>query len=138
MYRTAVAMRLIAGQTRLLLVVALAASTTVAPICTPVAKSASPAARIAKTHSCCCGTEDGACCGMACCMRQQSKQLPTTPLSRGSAGLDGLQSVILYLHLSACGIDATECIRFSQSCHVDFCGALAAATLQSQHVRIQT
>ncbi|HTM54466.1 MAG TPA: hypothetical protein VL175_10580 [Pirellulales bacterium] len=69
-------------------------------------------------------------------MRQQSKQIPVTPLSRGSAELDGLQTVILYL--SACGIDATESSRFSQSCLVDFCGALAAATLQSQHVRIQT
>src|SRR5690349_2751772 len=108
MYRTAVAMNRIAGQTRLLLVLALAASTTIAPICTPVAKGASPAARIAKTRSCCCGTEDGACCGMACCMRQQSEQLPMTPLSRGSAGLDGLQSVILYFYLSTCGIDATE------------------------------
>jgi len=71
-------------------------------------------------------------------MRQQSKQMPMTPLSRGSAELDGLQTVILYLHLSTCGIDATESIRFSQSCLVDFCGDLAAATLQSQHVRIQT
>jgi hypothetical protein len=128
-------MDFVAAPSRLMLVAVLAVSTSTAPLCTPVAKGETRPPASTK-HSCCCGTEDGACCGMACCMRQRSNQVPAAPLSGNSAGQEGPQAVILFL--VSFGSVLAEGSGFGQPYHPNFCGSLATATLQSQHVRIQT
>lgn len=126
---------------RTVAVALLAMSTSVAPICTPVSAQSYESNKAVEAKPsrtvCCCGTADGKCCGTACCMRRPSKQVPTDPpYHRKSVEKDGSQ--VLALVLATCGDALTDGGGFGRPFCADFCGSLAAATLQSQHVRIQT
>lgn len=84
--------------------------------------------------TCCCGTEHGRCCGMACCLPRTPNQVPALP--RGRAYEDSLTTLALVLangdQLAQISGDS-DCVASSS-----FCGSLAAPTLQSRHIRIQT
>ena len=125
---------------RAIAVALLAVSTSVAPICTPVSAGPRVPNKVAEAKpsrtACCCGTEDGACCGMACCMRQPSKQVPTDVPLRKSTEKNGLQ--VFALDLATCNVALAIPGGFASPDGADFRGALAAPTLQSCHVRIQT
>lgn len=47
------------------------------------------AADNASAHTCCCGTKDGRCCGMACCGTQAPKQQRTPAPQKDRGELDG-------------------------------------------------
>ena len=126
-------------QIRVFVVALLSMSISVAAVCTPVSAQSLPSgASQAKPSqkACCCGTEDGKCCGMACCMRQPSNQVPTNPPLRTGAEKDSPQ--VLALLLATCGNALGDGNNFNAAVHSVFHGSLAIATLQSQHVRIQT
>jgi hypothetical protein len=123
---------------RLLLVAVLAVSTSSAAVCTPVSAQglASVKSRAKPVRfKCCCGTEDGRCCGMACCMRGQSDQVPLNPPMRTTVEKTAGQAMAL---LVAAAIDSPTCDgHLHRAAASNFYGLLAAS-LQSQHVRIQT
>ncbi len=86
--------------------------------------------------ACCCGTEDGRCCGMGCCMRQSPNQVPPNPPLRTGGPKNEAQFIALANAIAGSTvIGAGE--RRGGTPPV-LAGTLAAATLQSQHVRIQT
>ena len=124
---------------RVLVVALLVMSTSVAAVCTPVsAQSVQSGMARAKPSqkTCCCGTEDGKCCGMGCCMRQPSNQVPTNPPLR--TGTEKESSQVLAVLMANFGSALTDGGQFHRAVPSDFHGPLAAGTLQSQHVRIQT
>jgi hypothetical protein len=69
-------------------------------------------------------------------MRQPSNQVPTNPPVRTRTDKENLQ--VLALLMATCGEALTDGGNFAKAAQSDFCGSLAATTLQSQHVRIQT
>ena len=123
---------------RSLIVAMLALSTSMAAVCTPVSAMAlQPGTSLTETSrpKCCCGTEDAKCCGTACCV-QPSNQVPNNPPVRTRT--DKENSQVLALLMATCGVALTVGGDFAKAVQSDFCGSLAAPTLQSQHVRIQT
>jgi len=123
---------------RIVIVAVLIFSTSTVAICSPVvAREAAPRkAAASTTATCCCGTKDGKCCGMGCCMRKQSNQVPTDPPVRADRLKDASQP--LGLVVVACDLNQIGHGSSNADPAIYFCGALAAGTLQSQHVRIQT
>jgi hypothetical protein len=89
----------------------------------------------AAPHKCCCGTPDGRCCGMGCCMKQAPKPAPAETPARPSQS-DHEQ---LVLSLAAASVViATGCHLWSAGEFILSDDATSVFTLQSQHVRIQT
>jgi hypothetical protein len=123
---------------RVFVVALLAMSTSVAAVCTPVSAQSVGSGKEVKASrtACCCGTEDGRCCGMGCCMRQPSNQVPTSPPLRTNSEKE--HSQLLALVGATCEVSQVDCGSFNSAAQSDFCGSLAAGTLQSQHIRIQT
>jgi hypothetical protein len=123
---------------RFLLVALLAMSTSAAVVCTPASANSVGSGKQAESPrtACCCGTEDGRCCGMGCCMRKQSNQVPTNPPLRSNSAKENSQALALVV--TTCDSSHSTGGSFNSSAHSDVCGSLAAGTLQSQHIRIQT
>ncbi len=136
-------MKRLARPIRLLIVAALVMSVGVAAVFTPVsarmlATGGQPksAGAVPVRKDCCCGTKDGRCCGMGCCMRPTSNQKPTNPpLPDGSErnlslalGLNALTAASIFLDHG----------RSDAAAHAMLDGPLSVGTLQLQHVRIQT
>ena len=123
---------------RVLLVALLAVSTSAAAVCSPVSAQALTSAKSptkpARTK-CCCGTEDGRCCGMACCMRRPSEQVPVNPPMRPGVEKAGPQAMALLV--ATCSDFQVGDGSLHSAAQSEFRGLLAA-TLQSQHIRIQT
>jgi hypothetical protein len=67
---------------------------------------------------------------------QPANQAPSNPPVRTRS--DKENSQVLALLMATCGVALTAGGDFAKAAHSDFCGSLAAPTLQSQHVRIQT
>jgi hypothetical protein len=86
--------------------------------------------------TCCCGTPDGRCCGMGCCVAQSPKQLPANPPLRSST--DRHETRLVAIASAVDGrIEAGDSGQTSlASTHLG--GLLPAGSLQAQHVRIQT
>jgi hypothetical protein len=123
---------------RVFIVALLALSTSVAVICTPVSAQSLGPGKESKAfrRTCCCGTPDGRCCGMGCCLRQPSNQIPTDPPLRTTSEKD--KSHVLVLVFATCEVSAADCCTFHNGARSGLGGSLAAGTLQSQHIRIQT
>jgi len=73
---------------------------------------------------------------MACCLKQPTNQLPNDVPLRKSTSKDVSQ--VLALGVAIFGNAMVIDCGFTKPNAADFCGALAAPTLQSCHVRIQT
>jgi hypothetical protein len=73
---------------------------------------------------------------MACCLRQSSNQVPTNPPLR--SGTENEISQVIATLTAIDGNTLRDAGRFGAWAPSGSCGPLAAATLQSQHVRIQT
>jgi hypothetical protein len=68
-------------------------------------------------------------------MRQTSNQAPTNPPLRGAAERDHSQVIAVVMAIVEVQGDGGQRVFGAP---VDTCGSPSAATLQSQHVRIQT
>lgn len=97
----------------------------------PVVAPTSPATK------CCCGTADGRCCGMGCCVVRQapSHQQPPVPNQRDDRdgrtnpfGLAFTNSLILFAN-SRDGLQLRRLIS-------DVARSLAESSLQAEHIRI--
>ena len=97
----------------------------------PAAQARSVAKR---EHKCCCGMCDGKCCGMACCKLSQSQVPPAVPPAR--TGID-FKSLILVTWVAPSTGSAAGIVEGLQRAS-QLAPAVFLATLQAEHVRIQT
>ena len=86
--------------------------------------------------TCCCGTQGGQFCGMACCAKSSSNQLPVSPAPR--ANTDEHQPVLLIFMLTGEVNASLVGNRFAGHFGTSLGDAQFSPTLQTQHVRIQT
>jgi hypothetical protein len=117
--------------------------TTMVGLCAPSASVGIAEQAAAKAESpvrqrttCCCGTKDARCCGTACCVSQSPNPVPKTPPLR--SGSDRHESRIIAIVGALNGGYANSEGSQSSFSSLQLGGMLALATLQSQHVRIQT
>lgn len=97
-------------------------------------------ARRASAHQqptkCCCGTEDGHCCGMGCCMARQAPAKERCPCPNPQDTRDGQNNPLALAFAKALLGDAGDTSR-SGFTHPESENRLAPdASLQAQHVRI--
>ena len=104
---------------------------------TVMAEIGTRAAVPAQPVTCCCGTENGRCCGMGCCMNRQSpaKDSPPCPNRQDTrGGRNNLQVVSLSQQLCSAGGE-TRVSRFAHL-EADVRCPLSESSLQAKHVRI--
>jgi len=89
-----------------------------------------------QTRHCCCGTKDGRCCGMACCVKHATRDTGSAPLGKTESSERELTTLAV-LRLAAdrfhLGGEVTASLISAFSWGDSF-----TPTLQLAHVRIQT
>jgi len=85
---------------------------------------------------CCCGTEDGRCCGMGCCMARQAPAKERCPCPNPKDSRDGQNNPLALALAKALLGDAGDTLR-SRFAHPE--SEIASAienSLQAKHIRI--
>ncbi|REJ65696.1 MAG: hypothetical protein DWQ31_17310 [Planctomycetota bacterium] len=86
---------------------------------------------------CCCGTEDGRCCGMGCCLARQSPAKEQCPCPNPKNSRDGQNNPLAVALAKALLDEGDEAGRAGTGRpESDLAGSLAPSTLQAKHVRI--
>ena len=133
-------------QIRAWIVLVLVLSTSMVGVCAPSALC-STAKRVVESvdsqptnlpqqAACCCGTEDARCCGTGCCLQQSPDPIPTNPPLRSGSERHELRLIAIAAAVNGGLAGSGESASYAAFQHLR--GLLAPATLQSQHVRIQT
>lgn len=97
----------------------------------PVVAAALPATK------CCCGTEDGRCCGMGCCAARQApaKEQPPVPNQRDDRDGRTNPFALAFANSLIPFTTAHDDLHFRRL-SLDVARSLAESSLQTQHIRI--
>ena len=132
-------MRSVKHTTRCLLTAGLIVGLVLTGIFPPMAAWAGRGSRAAepeKRAKCCCGTEDGRCCGMGCCLAREAPAQQPSPSPNPKDSRDGVNNPLALAFAQAIlkNVDGSSRSRFTRAESGN--SAPVDSSLQAKHVRI--